>query len=95
MQWHALGARKADKQSEIHPLTKFSRWQLNCPMESIDRQFARGGYVMLREIVSVPSNTLIDLLAVILASGVVLTANDVAEIEQIQGELNRRGEDQH
>jgi hypothetical protein len=32
---------------------------------------------------------------VILASGVVLTANDVAEIEQIQGELNRRGEDQH
>jgi len=64
-------------------------------MGSIDRQFARGGYVMLREIVSVPSNTLIDLLAVILASGVVLTANDVAEIEQIQGELNRRGEDQH
>jgi hypothetical protein len=64
-------------------------------MGSIDCRFARWGYVMLREIVSVPSNTLIDLLAVILASGVVLTANDVAEIEQIQGELNRRGEDQH
>ena len=45
---------------------------------------------MLRQVVTVPSDTLIDLLATILASGVVLTADDMAEIEQIQGELERR-----
>jgi hypothetical protein len=45
---------------------------------------------MLREVVTVPSDTLIDLLATILASGVVLTAHDIAEIEQIQDELERR-----
>ena len=45
---------------------------------------------MLREVVTVPSDTLIDLLATILASGVVLTEGDVAEIDQIQDELKRR-----
>ena len=45
---------------------------------------------MLREVITVPSDTLIDLLATILASGVVLSADDVAEIDQIRDELRRR-----
>ena len=49
---------------------------------------------MLREVITVPSDTLIDLLATILASGVVLSADDVAEIDQIQNELTRRGGNQ-
>ena len=42
---------------------------------------------MLREVITVPSDTLIELLATILASGVVLSADDIAEIDQIQDEL--------
>lgn len=48
---------------------------------------------MLRQVVTGPSDTLIDLLATILAGGVVLTINDIAEIEQIDGELKRRDGD--
>ncbi len=43
---------------------------------------------------SIPTDTLIDMLCVILADEVVLTANDAVEIEQIQRELQRRGEEQ-
>ena len=49
---------------------------------------------MLGELANIPSGTLIDMLFVILAAEVTLTANDVAEIEQIQHELQRRGEEQ-
>lgn len=41
---------------------------------------------------NIPTNTLFDMLFLILGSGIVLTARDVAEIEQIQRELQRRGE---
>ncbi|HTR25836.1 MAG TPA: hypothetical protein VMI10_17810 [Terriglobales bacterium] len=47
---------------------------------------------MLGELANIPSGTLIDMLLVILGVEVTLTANDVKEIEQIQRELLRRGE---
>jgi hypothetical protein len=48
---------------------------------------------MLGRLTNIPTGTLIDMLYVILASGVVLTANDVAELEQIQRELQQRADD--
>jgi hypothetical protein len=45
---------------------------------------------MLGELLNKPTDTLFDMLFVIFSSGIVLTANDVAEIEQIQRELQRR-----
>ena len=50
---------------------------------------------MLVEPTHVPTETLIDLLSAILADDVVLTANDAANVEQIQYELLRRGNEQH
>jgi hypothetical protein len=47
---------------------------------------------MLGELVNIPTDSLFDMLFVILGSGILLTANDVAEIEQIQRELQRRGD---
>jgi len=52
-----------------------------------------GGYALLGELTDIPTDALIDLLFVILAGEVTLTANDVAEIEEIQRELQRRGEE--
>ena len=49
---------------------------------------------MLGELANIPTGTLIDMLFVVLAAEVTLTANDVGEIEQIQRELQRRGEAQ-
>jgi len=46
---------------------------------------------MLGELTSIPTDTLIDMLYVILAGEVGLSANEAAEIEQIQRELLRRG----
>ena len=46
---------------------------------------------MLVELMNVPTDTLIDMLYIILAGDFAITANDVAEIEQIQRELQRRG----
>ena len=48
---------------------------------------------MLGELVSIPTDTLIDMICVILAGEIVLTTNDVAELEQIQRELQRRADD--
>jgi len=45
---------------------------------------------MLGELVNIPTDTLIDMLLVILASEPALNADDVAEIDQIQCELQRR-----
>ena len=50
---------------------------------------------MLGELVSIPTDTLIDTLFVIVNGEVALTAKDVAEIERIQRELQRRGEEQY
>ena len=49
---------------------------------------------MLGELVDIPTDTLIDMLYIILAGDFAITANDAAEIEQIQRELQRRGKEQ-
>ena len=45
---------------------------------------------MLGELTNIPTNTLIDMLYMILAGEVAITASDAAEIEQIQRELQGR-----
>ena len=45
---------------------------------------------MLGELLNIPTETLFDMLFVILSGGVALTASEIAEIEQIQRELQRR-----
>ena len=49
---------------------------------------------MLGELMNIPTDTLIDMLYMILAGEVAITASDAAEIEQIQRELQRRGGEQ-
>ena len=49
---------------------------------------------MLGELINIPTDTLIDMLYIVLAGDSAITANDAAEIEQIQRELQRRGEQQ-
>ena len=51
---------------------------------------------MLGELMNIPTDTLIDMLYIILAGdfAITITASDATEIEQIQRELQRRGEDQ-
>jgi len=46
---------------------------------------------MLGELTNIPTDTLIDMLYIILAGEVAISAGDAAEIEQIQRELQRRG----
>ena len=46
---------------------------------------------MLGELMNIPTDTLIDMLYIILAGEVAITASDAAEIEKIQRELQRRG----
>jgi len=50
---------------------------------------------MLGELMNIPTDTLIDMLLIILAAESALTASDAAEIEQIQRELQRRGNEQN
>ena len=47
------------------------------------------------ELANIPTDSLIDMLFVILTGELAVTVNDVTEIEQIQRELQRRGEDQY
>jgi hypothetical protein len=49
---------------------------------------------MLGELMNIPTDTLIDILYIILAGNFAITANDAAELEQIQRELQRRGGEQ-
>jgi hypothetical protein len=46
---------------------------------------------MLGELTNIPTDTLVDMLYMILAGEVAITVSDAAEIEQIQRELQRRG----
>ena len=50
---------------------------------------------MLAELMNIPTETLIDMLYIILAGEVAITASNMAEIEQIQRELQRRGQEQN
>ena len=46
---------------------------------------------MLGQLTNIPTDTLIDMLYLIVAGGVAITASDVTDIEKIQRELQRRG----
>ena len=50
---------------------------------------------MRAELMNIPTDTLMDMLYIILAGEAAITANNMAEIEQIQRELQRRGEEQN
>ena len=56
-----------------------------------DLQFRSRELAMLGELTNIPTDTLIDMLYVILAGEVAISAGDAAELEQIQRELQRRG----
>jgi hypothetical protein len=49
---------------------------------------------MLGELMNIPTDTLIDMLCLIVAGEFAITANDATEIEQIQRELQRRDGEQ-
>jgi hypothetical protein len=49
---------------------------------------------MLGELMNIPTDTLIDMLYIILAGEIAISAGTAAEIEQIQRELQRRGGEQ-
>ena len=49
---------------------------------------------MLGELLNVPTDTLFDMLYIVLAREVAISASDAAEIEQIQRELQRRAGEQ-
>lgn len=49
---------------------------------------------MLGELMNIPTDTLIDMLFIVLAGELALTASDAMEIEQIQRELQKRGKEQ-
>ncbi len=49
---------------------------------------------MLGELMNIPTDTLIDMLYIIVAGDFAITANDAVEIEQIQRELQRRDGEQ-
>ena len=47
------------------------------------------------ELMNIPTDSLVDMLFVILTGAPAVTPNDGREIEQIQRELQRRGEDRY
>jgi len=47
------------------------------------------------ELINIPTDSLVDMLLVILTGELPVTTTDGAEIEQIQRELQRRGEDKY
>ncbi len=49
---------------------------------------------MLAQLANVPTETLIDMLAIILTGERMLSSTDVTELEQIQRELQRRARDE-
>ena len=51
--------------------------------------------IMHRQLTNIPTDTLIDMLFVILSGQIAVTKFDGTAIEQIQRELQRRGEDQY
>jgi hypothetical protein len=50
------------------------------------------GTTMLGELINIPTDTLFDMVFILLAGGRALTSCEVAELEKIQRELQRRGE---
>jgi hypothetical protein len=66
-------------------------WRTNCEYE-LRCSICFWRWAMLGELVNIPTDTLIDMLYVILAGEFGITASEAAEIEQLQCELQRRGD---
>jgi hypothetical protein len=77
----------------FHPLTAGHFWQPDCEYEERSSNRSRE-LAMLGELMNIPTDTLIDMLYIILAGEVAISASDAAEIEQIHRELQRRGDEQ-
>ena len=77
----------------FHPLTTGHFWQPDCEYVVRSSNCSRG-YAMLGELLNVPTDTLFDMLYIVLAREVVISASDAAQIEQIQRELQRRASEQ-
>jgi hypothetical protein len=78
----------------FHRLTTGHFWQSDCEYE-VRSSIDPGWYGVQAQLMNIPSDTLIEMLFLIVTGEVALTANDVAEIEQLQRELQRRGEEQY
>jgi hypothetical protein len=77
---------------EFYPSANTQGWHENCECKGGTSKFQEKA--MFRELTTVPSETLIDLLFATLADGFALAASDAVNIEQIQQELQRRGKEQ-
>ena len=77
----------------FHPLTHGYFWQRDCEYILRASNCSRGEG-MLGELVNIPTDTLIDMLYIVLSGDLAITANEVEEVEQIQRELQRRGAEQ-
>jgi hypothetical protein len=73
----------------FHSVAGTHLWQPDCEYK-LRSSSSLQGVGMLGELTNIPTDTLIDMLYMILAGEVAITANDAAEIEQIQRELQRR-----
>jgi hypothetical protein len=78
-----------DMQS-FRPVPRAQIWQPDCEY-TLRSSISIQRIGMLGELTNIPTDTLIDMLYVILAGEVAISARDVAEIEQIHRELQRRG----
>jgi len=87
------GASNPIVERYFHPLTTCDFWQPDCEYE-VRLQIPPGESAMLGELMNIPTDTLIDMLYIILAEEVAISASDAGEIEQIQRELQRRGREQ-
>jgi len=74
----------------FHTPSPIRVWQPDCEYKC-DLQFRSRKLVMLGKLTNIPTDTLIDMLYIILAGKVAISAGDAAEIEQIHRELQRRG----
>lgn len=79
---------------DFEPLPSTHVWQTDCEYKVWFLNSLQLGKNMLGQLANIPTDTLIDMLYVILSGGVIPTANEVDEIEQIQRELQRRGEEE-
>jgi hypothetical protein len=77
----------------FHPLATDHFWQLDCEYEVRSSNCSKRGRPLLGELMHISTDTLIDMLYIILADDFSITANNASEIEQIQRELQRRGGD--
>jgi hypothetical protein len=78
----------------FHSLTSGHLWQPDCEYEARSSNSLQE-LAMLGELTNIPSDTLIDMLYMILAGEFAITVSDVAKIEQIQCELQKRGKEQN